>query len=545
MTPLTAMSVARLTTSSLLALVLGVAVFISTPSEGAAQVNQPPAADPTRPAARPAPALPVPAVGPPIRRISSATAVSTEELRAITSVREIGDGRVLLNDGFRRRLLLMDTSLALVKVVLDSLTEVSNAYGTRSGTLLPYKGDSSLFIDPASLSMLVIDPAGEIVKVRSVPRAEDVNYLGSTSYGYPNVDARGRLVYRKAARPEYPLVAPPRGVPYFPPEPDSAFIVAIDLDSRNVDTLGAIRIPKQDYSVRQMASGGYEIISTINPLPSFDEWTVRSDGVVGLVRGRDYRIDWLHPDGTTSSSPKIPYEWQRVTDEDKLRIVDSVSTAVRRSAQLNHFSAMIRWTNQYNQAWPKDLETPENYTMPSGFRRDWILPPGVSFPANYWYGCAPGEEPVTPTPAGGAAGASSVVVAGGGPPVAAIGGAAASRPSCLQGPSLVAGGPVPPAPTLREAKVVPASALPDYRPPFMNGAVRSDADGNLWIRTVPAQPIPGGFVYDIINSDGQLVDRLQVPAGYTIVGFGKGNVVYLSIRDATGLKLARVKLIRD
>ena len=54
------------------------------------------------------PALPG---GIPVRRISTASAVSTEPLGVITSVRELPDGRVLLNDGARRRLLLMDTTL--------------------------------------------------------------------------------------------------------------------------------------------------------------------------------------------------------------------------------------------------------------------------------------------------------------------------------------------------------------------------------------------------------------------------------------------------
>jgi hypothetical protein len=72
--------------------------------------------------------------------------------------------------------------------------------------------------------------------------------------------------------------------------------------------------------------------------------------------------------------------------------------------------------------------------------------------------------------------------------------------------------------------------------------VRSDADGNLWVRTIPPKPIPGGNVYDLINEKGELFDRLQIPPGYTIVGFGRGRVVYLSMRDPKGIHLARVRL---
>jgi hypothetical protein len=87
-----------------------------------------------------------------------------------------------------------------------------------------------------------------------------------------------------------------------------------------------------------------------------------------------------------------------------------------------------------------------------------------------------------------------------------------------------------------------ASDLPDYRPPFSNGAVRADADGNLFIRPSPTKQTAGGAVYDIVSNDGELTDRLQLPQGYNLVGFGRGKVVYLSMRDANGVHLARVLL---
>src|SRR6185436_11146807 len=92
-------------------------------------------------------------------------------------------------------------------------------------------------------------------------------------------------------------------------------------------------------------------------------------------------------------------------------------------------------------------------------------------------------------------------------------GALSGIPSCIPGPVVVKGGNAPPMPTIRETGVMSANELPDYRPPFGGGAVRADADGNLWVRTVPPKPIPGGAVYDIVSRAGVLVDRLQVPQG--------------------------------
>ena len=494
-----------------------------------------------------------PTSGPPVRRIATASAVSTEQIGSITSVRELPGGRLLLNDGARRRLVLMDTTLKTVVVVLDSLTEVENSYGTRPSAIIPYRADSTLFIDPASYAMLVIDPTGKVVRVRSVPRVEDVGRFGGGELGgRSGTDARGRIVYRVPARPGPPLIPPPKGVPYFAPEPDSAFIVAIDIETRTIDTLGAIRIAKSASTVRRTPTGGFNFYEVVNPLPSTDEWAVLSDGVVAFVRGVDYRVDYRHPDGTWTSSSKLPFDWQRVTEEDKQRMIDSVKAEQRRSSMGSYVSSMIRWVNQYGKSYPADFKVPEGYRVQAGLSRDWKLPPGLQFPANYIYACKPGETP-TITPAPGPAGGrpAGAPLAGGPPDPAGPGrpggrggppGGPSGTPSCIPSPVVVAGGNAPPPPTIREAGVMSASDLPDYRPPFASGAVRADADGNLWIRTIPPKPTPGGAVYDIVSREGGLVDRLQLPPGYSLAGFGQGRVVYLSMRDASGVHLARVRL---
>ena len=524
---------------------------------------------------------PTPAA-PPVRHIATAQALSTDELGGINSVLELSDGRVLVNDGTRRRLLLMDTTLTTVQVVLDSLAEFANTYGTRPGTLIPYRADSVLFVDPVSYAVLVLDPSARIARVRSIWRVQDTYLFTNPGayYGWPSVDAKGRIVYRVPAQPAPPKVAPPPGVPYFPPDPDSAFIAGIDLDTRKLDTLGVIRIPKNIYQVKQTAEGYFSIISTVNPLPSTDDWAVLPNGTVAFVRGRDYRIEYLHPDGTSSSSQKLPYDWQRLGDEDKQKVVDSVKEANTRQQMSGYVASMIRWANMYNKPYPATFKVPDNFTPQQGMMKDWKFPAGMKFPANYIYGCPAGVEP-TMTPLPGPATETAAKPADAKPgdakpgdvkPVEAKPGETAVRsaappaappagmpalpqgmnfgppgspagiPSCIPQPIMIGGGIAPPPPQMREMNVIPAVELPDYRPPFAQGATRADADGNLWIRTIPPKPVPGGPIYDIVNDKGELSDRIQLPPGYTLVGFGKGKVVYLSMRDAKGIHLARVRL---
>ena len=476
--------------------------------------------------------------GPPIRRIATASAVSTQTFGALTDVLELPGGRVLVNDGERRQLLLLDTTLTLVRVVLDSVSETEDTYGNRSGTIIPYRGDSTLFIDPTSLALLVLDSAANVARVRSVPRVQDVRWYTSRSGGFSRMgtDARGRLVYRINAQAARPARRPPRGVPYIPQQPDSAFVVAVDLDTRLVDTLGTIRIPKSDFVVRLRPTGGYDVDQAINPLPMTDEWAVLPDGAIAFVRGIDYRVEYLDGDGTWASSPKLPYDWQPMSDDAKKQLVDSVGAAQVARARTSYATSVIRWVNQYGRkSYPDGFAAPEGYRPPQGFGKDWVLPQGVSFPENYIYACASGEEPTI-------VGRNADADDDDEPPMdtRGRGGFGGGRPSCIPAP--VPNTNTPPAPRLREPGVVSAQLLPDFKPPFATGAVRADADGNLWIRSIPPRRIPGGPIYDIVNRAGELVDRLQLPTGYQIVGFGKGKVVYLAMRDAGQTKLARVML---
>ena len=101
---------------------------------------------------------------------------------------------MLVNDPGSRRVLLLDSLLKVVRVVADSTTSTANTYGTRPGALIAYLGDSTLFVDPSSLSVLMLDADGNIVRVMAAPRPKDINYLLGGPFGNPGIDARRRLV---------------------------------------------------------------------------------------------------------------------------------------------------------------------------------------------------------------------------------------------------------------------------------------------------------------------------------------------------------------
>lgn len=87
--------------------------------------------------------------------------------------------------------------------------------------------------------------------------------------------------------------------------------------------------------------------------------------------------------------------------------------------------------------------------------------------------------------------------------------------------------------------MVSPSDRPDYAPAFMAGSARGDVDGNLWVRT--SKVVNGGSMYDVINGKGELIDRVLVPAGRVIAGFGHA-VVYMGVRDGAGVRLEVAKM---
>ena len=91
--------------------------------------------------------------------------------------------------------------------------------------------------------------------------------------------------------------------------------------------MGFIKTPKIKFDVSRNDNGGMRITSQINPLPVVDDWAVLSDGSVAFVRGHDYHVDFTNADGTRTSAAKLPFDWQRMTDEDKSAFIDSLKAA--------------------------------------------------------------------------------------------------------------------------------------------------------------------------------------------------------------------------
>src|SRR3954467_12165908 len=82
---------------------------------------------------------------PPIRQLGPVTAVAKEPLGAVSSIRHLPDGRVLVNDIIGRRVVMFDSTLSTITLIADTTSATASAYGPRPGGLIAYRGDSTLF----------------------------------------------------------------------------------------------------------------------------------------------------------------------------------------------------------------------------------------------------------------------------------------------------------------------------------------------------------------------------------------------------------------
>ena len=389
----------------------------------------------------------------PALRPLGAVAVVSPAFRSISAIRVLPGAGVLLNDPGSRQLLLLDSTLHVIRVVADTTEATHKAYGN-GGALLAFRGDSSLFVSDASLSMLVLDAHGKVCRVMAAPRPQDISALTGGIFGKAGFDADGRLVYRNVFNSVIPPLKPDQPSPG-PQFADSAPVVRFNFATRQLDTAAFTRV-QGSRTVFVQDTAGDHWVPVIDPVPLVDDWAIRPDGVIAILR-KDYHVDFIDGHDVKTSGPLIPFDWHRLSDSDKVALVDTLKASIARSRATPPPAGMT----------PLGVN-PQAGGAPAYIRQSQNAPPPV--------------------------------------------------------------------------RVLPAKDLPDYYAAFATGSMQADADGNLWVRTIPREvPAPNGPEYDVIDGSGKLVDRVLIPKGSTIIGVGPQHAVYLGVRDSAGVHLVRAQ----
>ena len=262
--------------------------------------------------------------GVPIIDLPAPSARATSTLGGVLGVRQVAGGGVIVNDAGVKQVKLFDSSLSFVSVLRDSIAGTSTSYGRQRVPMIPYLGDSTVFADVDAGSALVVAPNGQTAHAIAPTSQEMIwGLTGTFSKGF---DARGRFYFQGTIRTN-PMIGLERAN-----IPDSGLIIRADLDARKEDTIARIKATGSTRLMGRVGNGPVRF--SVEPVPLTDGWAVLSDGTVGILRGRDYHVDWIHPDGSISSTAKLPFDWKRLTDEDKQRIIDSIRTATAAKNEL-------------------------------------------------------------------------------------------------------------------------------------------------------------------------------------------------------------------
>lgn len=490
----------------------------------------------------------------PLREVGPVLARSAQSVSSTNQVRPLADGSVFVNDVQRRQVLRFDPTLRNVVVVADTAPGALMPYGQRPVSVLPYLGDSTIVVDATTLSLVVLDRTGRTVRVMASPRPNDINLLANVNLGTYAFDGQGRLYYRQGGtggpgggggggggNPMAMMFGagndggrnrggqggggnnnnrnanqnrggdfggpPGGGAPGgggqgafggpggrgFNPanQPDSVPIVRVDFDKRTADTVTFVKVPKNETQMTRGEDGSMRLSVKINPLPQADDWALLADGTVAVMRVLDYHVDYYRPDGTHVASEKLPFDWKRISDDDKTKLVDSLKTMA---------AAVTQRMGQGGGGFRMNFEPIAPEKLP-----DYYPPvrPGSSIAdhkGNLW---------VVPTTSNLSAQLAQQFMGGGGPPRGGFPGAGrapgapgALRDSTRQGP--------PP------AALMAIAAQMANQPPL---------------------------VYDVVDPSGKLIERVQLPAGRQLVAFGPDGLLYLAARErgAVYLETARLK----
>jgi hypothetical protein len=432
----------------------------------------------------------------PVRNLTASVSTDSGVLRSAANVRALSNGNVIVNDNRLRRLVMLDSTLKKLTILADTAPGAPNRYGTQVTGLIPFIGDSSIFVDLESQSLIVVDPTGKFGRVMAPPKASDLRFMGS---GFGNgFDEKGRAIYRVPRSAPVNAARPPSdgsGKQIITAQPDSAAIVRADFDTRAVDTIMFIKTPVSKQVAVSMQPGSMMMTSAMNPLPQTDDWVMLPDGTIAVARAVDYHLDWIGKDGKMTSTPKMPFDWKRITHEEKEQLLDSLRQAnAKREAEAAANLPVINSASGRGGATGGATET--RVTMGGGR----------------------GDGPP--------------------PPPGAIG--------------LPAGMPRFPFVT------VDATDLPDYYPPIRAGMMRADLEGNVWLMpstsTLSTGSILGGaaaaqtssLVYDVIGRDGVVKERVKLPPGRLIGAFGPNGVVFMTYSPVLGVTyLERGRITRS
>ena len=230
----------------------------------------------------------------------------------VGAIRELRDGRVIVADPRDKVVSVVDfRSGSTASIGREGSGPQEFGFPLR---LYAAPGDTTFLFDPLNSRYLIIGPDAKPINTfrieteapRPAPPAGGQGRQGGPQIQFGGLgftaratDARGRMYGEGSAISQGPDGQPKAA--------DSVPLLRYDRGTRRLDTLAYIALPKSNTQVSGSQGNMRVMVGGANPLTPRDEWAVFPDGRVAIARANAYRIDFILPDGSRRSGPRIAY----------------------------------------------------------------------------------------------------------------------------------------------------------------------------------------------------------------------------------------------
>lgn len=284
----------------------------------------------------------------PVITLSAPAAEFPESYTYIESVRELGDGRVLMLERCDRVLRALDLSSGTERQV-GRTGSGPGEYRTPA-RLLALAGDSSVVYDPGNRRFLIIlpdgTPGGTFEPLPTVTESRGGTVFATSTFNAVATDALGRFYSREGG-----LKAGDSG----PVRADSVAIERWNRATGKRDTVAMMDLLSPP--------GPIDRREPDIPFTTGIQFAVGPDGRIALVDPRDYHVEIVRPAGARTVGKPIPYNRVRVTEAHKAqwrKDQDSPCPSTRAGVRMTFTTPEGKTGTAFRLPTPEPKEWPEH-----------------------------------------------------------------------------------------------------------------------------------------------------------------------------------------
>lgn len=252
---------------------------------------------------------------PSVVALPAANATINDDFSAVSSIRELPDGRVLIADTREKRVVAADFDTGRI----TPLGRVGSGPGEYRSPrqLLALSPDTTLLLDTQQRRLIVIVGADSTVPFP----VRDGLRITSFDYPFRGVDRSGRFVAYASIPNSYPGPVP--ASLQLPSESDSVLVIIAQIWRPETDTIARIEGRFRGRRDVSRSDGSRRVeYAIVNPLGVEEQVWMFPDGWLALVLSNPYRVDWLKPDGSRIHGAPLPYQRIKATHEEKVASID-------------------------------------------------------------------------------------------------------------------------------------------------------------------------------------------------------------------------------